>query len=397
MAKKPEHESRKRKAAKAAGKLGVASIKSLGRGASKSVKLVWGNRAPIAATTVGVAKAVWGTSRSVGAHIRFDKRIKAKKAELEKLAAEQAEVEQRFKQKTDHSKNDRDTLLDSIAISGQTLIDYSQSRTVPEDIVLAYQSAFPDLAQRQSFQESIASIPDASLVGYASVLKGKLFEQRYVDWLNDGHLPDGFVASLAASANNPAWDIQVIGPDGQVADLIQAKATDSVAYVVEALQQHPHIDVVTTSEVAAQLVAQGMAAGVIDSGMSVEALDGDVYSALDPDSVALSWAPPALALGLIAFSSYRDKDLSAYRKAQNFGERSTQAYLVYLLGGAISVSTGTAMLGVVGAVGSRLFLGRGAKKAGQLDELNRTIKAARKAQKRTRSILDPGWFRIRTV
>ena len=51
------------------------------------------------------------------------------------------------------------------------------------------------------------------LVGFVSGVKGKLFELQYVDYLNDGHLPDGFRAELAGNPTNPGWDIAIIGQD----------------------------------------------------------------------------------------------------------------------------------------------------------------------------------------
>jgi hypothetical protein len=390
--KKPSSESKELNVGKAALKVSSASLKLLGKGVQKSGAFAWRKRGGIRGAAVGVANGTFRVGRNAQAHVRFDDRVKNREVKLKQLAEEQTQLAAQFQQQTDHAKNQRDSILDSIAIGGQTLYSYRKSPSVPEDILQAYKSAYPDQAKNRPFDEFVDSIPDAELVRYASVLKGKLFELRYVEWLNDGNLPDGFQASLASSPTNPDWDIQVSGPDGQISELIQAKATHSVRYVLDALRQNPHIDVVTTSEVAAQLVTQGIASGVIDSGMSVEGLDRDIFSALDSGEIAMQWAPPAIALALIAFSSYSKKELSAYDKSRNFGERGAQAYLVYLLGGAVAVTSGTVWLGVIGAIGSRLFIGSGAKKADQLEELSRTIHDCRRAQKRTRSVLQPSFL-----
>ena len=115
---------------------------------------------------------------------------------------------------------------------------------------MAYRLAYPDMAVEVPFREAareVANDPDR-LVGFISGVKGKLFETQYVDQLNGGKLPDGFHASLAQSATQPDWDIQIIDDHGHVVDLLQAKATDSMGYVQQALTQNPQIDVVTTDE-----------------------------------------------------------------------------------------------------------------------------------------------------
>lgn len=376
--------------AKGAWKLGKSSAKASGKVTAKAArasgKLVWGNRKEIGGTLHGAAEGTYRVARNAQAQVRFKERIRKKRAQLEKQAKIQRAIADRFRRCT-KSTQDRHTILDSIAVGGNTLYAYSTRDAIPENILKAYESAFPDLSQNRSFQEAIDSIPSGNLVGFASVLKGKLFELQYVEWLNSDHLPDGYHASIAESPTNPDWDIKVVGPDGQVSQLIQAKASESVYYVEEALRQNPHIDVVAPTEVASQLMAQGVADNVIDSGMSIDQINGDVFSAINSGAINMDWAPPAVAVALIAFSSYREKDLGAYEKARNFGSRSAQAYLVYLLGGAVAVGTGTFWLGALGALGARIFLGSGSSKADQLSQLSQAIRANNRAQKRTWAIL----------
>jgi hypothetical protein len=210
------------------------------------------------------------------------------------------------------------------------------------------------------------------LQGFASGVKGKLFELEYVDYLNDGHLPPGYTAELATSATQPGWDIQVLGPDGHTAQVIQAKATESVEYVKEALERYPNIDVVTTSEVHGHLVMQGFADHVIDGGISEATLQATVDAATDAASVHMHWMPSTITLALIAFSSYSKEGLDAYEKSRNFGERASKSYLAYLAGGALAVATNTWWIGVIGGVGTRMVIGSGRRKRerkAQLDEL----------------------------
>ncbi len=47
-----------------------------------------------------------------------------------------------------------------------------------------------------------------------------------MEHLNSGDLPYGFNAELAISATQPGWDIRVLDENGQVSELLQAKATE---------------------------------------------------------------------------------------------------------------------------------------------------------------------------
>ncbi len=101
------------------------------------------------------------------------------------------------------------------------------------------------------------------LAGLISGIKGKLFEIDYIDWLNHGHLPDGWTAELAHSANNPAWDIAIHDGHGHVAELLQVKATESLAYVREAIAAHPEIDVVVPKNASMAALALYLASRLV--------------------------------------------------------------------------------------------------------------------------------------
>ena len=156
-------------------------------------------------------------------------------------------------------------------------------------------------------------------------------------------------------------------------DTIQAKATDSVAYVAAALEQNPQIDVVTTSEVHSHLVMQGFSENVIDSGISDDALTAAVEGGIDGSTTPMHWMPSAISLALIAFSAYNKEGLTAYQKSKQFGERSSKSYLAYLAGGTLAVATNTWWLGVLGGMGTRLILGAGRKKRERLMQLKELV------------------------
>ena len=52
----------------------------------------------------------------------------------------------------------------------------------------------------------------------------------------------------AASATQPGWDMQIVDAHGHVADALQLKASQSLAYAKAALERYPDIHVLTTDE-----------------------------------------------------------------------------------------------------------------------------------------------------
>ena len=95
------------------------------------------------------------------------------------------------------------------------------------------------------------------VMDYLNGVKGKYFEVLVRNRLNDGKqlgdigpLFDGQEAVLAESATQPGWDLQIIdNSDGSLVEELQLKATSSLAYVKEALERYPGIQIATTSEI----------------------------------------------------------------------------------------------------------------------------------------------------
>ncbi|MFK5984813.1 MAG: hypothetical protein QM479_05255 [Pseudomonadota bacterium] len=265
--------------------------------------------------------------------------------------------------------NRRSTTVDSIVLGGETLATMLAAGNISDEIINAYEAAYPGLSDAISFEDKVRELDDEALIGLISGVKGKLFEQKYVEYLNNGNLPDGYAAVLAESATQPGWDIAIEGENGEIASVLQAKATDSVSYVQDALEKYPNIDVVTTDEVYSHLVMSGISDNITNGSISnvelVEALD----NAVDASVLTIDYTPPIFVLAFIAFTSYKDESLTLYEKARSAGDRSGKTYLSYLVGGGIAAITNTWWLGVIGSVSSRILSDSGNKKYEMYEKL----------------------------
>lgn len=261
---------------------------------------------------------------------------------------------------------------ESLAVGGSLLADIIRTGQTPDDVKEAYELAYPHVADTMTFAEEAARLQGQELVGLVNGVKGKLFEMKYVDYLNSGELPDGYVAHLASSPNQAGWDIAISGPDGHTAEFLQLKAADSVSYVKDAIAHHPDIQVVTTDEVYDKLVLHGAAGGVSDSGISNSVLGEHVSHAAGDAALQMHWAPPVIALALHAFSAYRlDCDLDG--KARHFGERSGKSWLCYLLGGAVAATTQLAWLGLLTGIGTRYLAAQGKARRELCQEMEQQV------------------------
>lgn len=259
--------------------------------------------------------------------------------------------------------------LDTLMVGGETLASLIEIESIPQEIIDAYNLAFPNMAQSISFEDRALELEEAQITGFVAAIKGKLFETKYVDYLNDGQLPDGYSASLAESPTQQDWDIIVTGKDGNTVDLIQAKATDSISYVKQAIEENPNIDVVTTEEVYNQLLLSGTDDQLINGGITNDSLEQAVEGAVSSSELSMNLAPPIFSLAVIAFTSYSDENLSLYEKSKMAGERSGRAYLSSLIGGGVAVLTGTWWIGVIGSMASQYYCDSGAKKSMTITQL----------------------------
>lgn len=348
-----------------------------------SVEKAWEHKEEIAGGIVGGAKGVYHMGQNIyGATIRntdFEQR-------LEKLK-EQSEEYRTICSRLCDKLAKKDMLLDSLGISASVIHGYYHIDYIPEEVEEAYKAAYPIKSQTDNLRDIIEDADDTELAGLTSGIKGKLFEMRYVDFLNDGHLPDGYEAVLAESATNPGWDIAILDNNGITVNELQMKATDSVDYIKTALERYPDIDIVTTEEVYNSVVMHEFADNVINSGISNEELTSVVTETLESDSVDMDWGLPVIPMLLIGYSVYKKESLSSFEKGTEFGDRYIQSYISYIAGGAVAVITNTWWLGLIASMGTKVFCKYGRVKFNKAKSLDRTISLNEKILKKMREKL----------
>lgn len=271
-------------------------------------------------------------------------------------------------------------LLDLLAVGGVSLGSMvAGTASVPPEVDQAFALAYPGLvASGMGFLDAVQGKSSGELLGLVNGVKGKLFEMDLVAHLNAGGLPAGLTASLAPSATQPGYDLLVKDTNGAVVDLLQAKATDSVSYVQAALERYPDIDVMTTTEVHARLLALGMGDRVADSGISEAALQQKIEAAsgMADGSGAVDWLPGGASVALIALSALVDRSISLEQRSAQAGERVAAVGVTGVAGKAALMATGYWWLGLAAGLGSKFLADHGGAKRERLEALRRAVEAA---------------------
>jgi len=340
--------------------------------------------ATVAGAVAGVSIAVADSANAVGITDRDFEAVK--KRILRSGPIVKAEIDRKTALVFEAQKNNRKKdLLDLYVVGGVSLTSIIASPDqTPADIERAFTLAYPGLSEAgESFADVADRLPAEDLFGLVNGVKGKLFETQLVDHLNDGNLQNGFTAELAGSATQPGYDIQIFDQEGHVSDILQAKATESVAYVKDAIEQYPGIDVATTTEVYAQLLAAGVTDSVSNSGISEQLLQQKVEVALASDDFDITdIIPSSLGLALIALSSFMDGSLTLEQQGAEFGDRAAKASVAGATAAAVLMASNTWWLALAAGVGSRSLISYGGNKRARYQTL---VKVAEILETRARS------------
>lgn len=271
----------------------------------------------------------------------------------------------------------RQRFADIIAtgVAGFSIVDTYNALSRDPDVVKAYELANPDKAAETSLDQAISGMDEDGKLHFISELKGKLFEIKYVDYLNDGNLPAGFTAKLADSANQAGWDLQILDPLGNVADELQLKATNSVSYIQDALEKYPDIQIVSTEEVFAQANLHNL----VDSGISNAELTEEVQRIVDPSFTDLDLLPGSLTVFLLGITTYfTEPDLGIFEKAQKTGAKYVDLIPGHIAGGAVFTVFGGIVglvLGAAVSMATKVYVKKLIARAYVIDGMEKQIKA----------------------
>ena len=276
----------------------------------------------------------------------------------------------RMKFKSNHE------FADACIISGLTASQMLYSG-IPADVQEAFEKTYPNLAAENSFIDTWSSYDDyEARLGFVNGIKGKLFEIKYVEYLNE-NLEPGYVAAMSNNPINEGWDIKITGPNNEVENLLQLKATTTASHVKEAIDRYPEIDVVTLSDLQGQMSSINSISSVTASDISNEDLMLQIGEATGNQAFFFPTAP-LLALGYLIFDSYKESDLTKFKKHQQFSKRASN--LVFDT--TIISASATPFIGIPLVLG-KAFLFRGARKD---KEMVRYLKAQLEKSKETQKI-----------
>lgn len=229
---------------------------------------------------------------------------------------------------------------------------------------------------------AVGSYSDEQWIGIVNSAKGKYFEYLVVDELNAGGtvgdltLPDGYTAHLATSMTQPGWDLRIADSNGQVAELLQLKATDSIAYLRDTLERYPDIQILTTDEVASGLPGNQM---VLNSQMSENELEQAVNAAAGHSNAGYldefwdAFNPLIPLLLVVATQGYQ----VVVNKQQVAGAmevakaRAARSLVAGGVGAALKTVSGSWLLSALGAITAGMFFDR----SHNIDELVNALRA----------------------
>ena len=348
-----------------------STAKNTFKGIKWTTKTIWEHRENIAGGISGSINGVYTFGRDIYGVTLNKENFKSRIAKLNEQSFAYKVLYAKLKNKYDS----KEILLDSLGISISFINNYVYINNIPEEIQLAFRTAYPQMSTKYNLEDIINEFNYSEIQGLVNGIKGKLFEIRYVDYLNDGNLPDGYSAVLASSPNNPGWDIAILDSNGSIAQELQMKATNSLTYIKEALERYPDINIVTTDEMYSNLIMHGMADNVIDSGISNAELTEVVTEALENNSIEMNFGLPVIPLLIIGYSVYKKDNLSSFNKGKEFGKRYTKAYISYLTGGAVAVLTNTWWIGLVTSISTNFLTEYGRANLNKVKALDELIKS----------------------
>lgn len=305
----------------------------------------------------GLVQGSAGVVLDTQAFFRGDKKIQKLQEELHKMGLDY---------KANYLAQKRKYHFMDTAIIGGDTIWQMRLNSPSQAIIDAHKYAFPVEARTVGFVEHWDRFStDAERLGFVNAIKGKLFELKYVEELNQS-LGSGYSAELAPSVTQPGWDIRIQGPDPETVEYLQLKATLSAQSVNEALEKYPDIDVVTLADFHGFLSLSG-SGEVHTSGIS----NAELLSEIEAATVASSsYVTELILLSYVLFTS---------KDSMEVGRRGADWMLNSAIVGLAAASPAGLLAALPSLVAKHWLLRKGAAKR----EYIKFLKSQKSWQKRT--------------
>ncbi|MBS4029232.1 MAG: hypothetical protein KGZ58_11445 [Ignavibacteriales bacterium] len=264
------------------------------------------------------------------------------------------------------AKVTKEDKIDAATLGATPIIErILQGNITDEDfdpnIIRAFHLQYP---HKGSFVESVKEHADnqMELQGLLNGVKGKLFELETVNYLNDGHLAEGFSAHLASSPTQEGYDIEILdNKTNNIVEKIQVKATDHIDYIQDTFQENPDIPIITTTEITQQIREGDSLGPIFDIGISDLSLENrldEIVHIIQSDHIELIFPIPSI--GIIALSGIsgvlngEDNNVILNRTI----ERTTKSVVSYYTGKLFTFLSGIPAAGIIASVGTRLLFGK---------------------------------------
>ena len=240
---------------------------------------------------------------------------------------------------------------ETIAMEADILIN--SRKTINHDIENAHKIAFPN--HDISFSEHVSSFDTIEQkMGVISGVKGKLFEIKVKDHLDNEFASQGLEVELAENVNQKGWDLVVKDQSNEPINYFQVKCSDNIDYITTSIEKYPEFIHIVPEDVYKSSNTLIDNQNIQAVPYTLEDLDNSVENAHNfVGSIGELFVPPVVTLGLIIISEFTqkpDKDRAAKRISIS-GSAAT-------IGSVASIMTNTWWIGALMGLGVRHYLNK---------------------------------------
>ena len=240
---------------------------------------------------------------------------------------------------------------ETIAMEADILIN--SSRTNNPDIENAHKIAFPN--HDISFSEHVSSLDTIEQkMGVISGVKGKLFEIKVKDHLDNEFASQGLNVELAENVNQKGWDLVVKDQSNEPINYFQVKCSDNIDYITSSIEKYPEFIHIVPEDVYKSSNTLIDNQNIQAAPYTLEDLDNSVENAHNfVGSIGELFVPPVVTLGIIIISEFTQKpDIN--RAAKRISISGSAAGI----GSVASIMTNTWWIGALMGLGVRHYLNK---------------------------------------